>query len=99
MIVAGFCRVDPATGQKKPAKLFHDFRRTAVRTLDRAGVSRSVAMKLTGHKTESVYRRYAVVAEANLLHVAAERIARSVAPLSGRTGTIGHCGRLSPCPE
>jgi integrase len=54
-------------------RLPHDFRRTAVRNLERAGVPRSVAMKLTGHKTDSVYRRYDIVS-ANDLRVAVERL-------------------------
>jgi len=34
----------------------HDFRRTAVKNLERAGVPRSTAMAMIGHKTGSIYR-------------------------------------------
>ena len=57
----------------RPALLLHDLRRSAVRNLERAGISRSVALRLTGHKTEAVYRRYAIVA-ANDLRDAATKL-------------------------
>lgn len=44
----------------------HDFRRTAVRNLERAGVPRSAAMKMVGHKTQSIYQRYAIADESML---------------------------------
>ena len=55
-----------------PGRIPHDFRRTAVRNLERAGVSRSAAMKMVGHKTESIYRRYAVTSEGDLKHAGAQ---------------------------
>jgi len=46
-----------------PDRLVQDFRRTAVRNLIRAGVQQAIAMKITGHKTGSIFRRYLIVDE------------------------------------
>jgi integrase len=44
-------------------KLFHDYRRTAVRDLTRAGVDRVTAKLITGHRSDSVFERYAIMTE------------------------------------
>jgi len=49
-----------------PGRLLHDFRRTAVRNLERAGVPRSDAKEMVGHQTDSVYNRYAISDSASL---------------------------------
>jgi integrase len=52
---------DVLVGCKKagaPGRLFHDLRRSAVKSMDEAGISRDVAMSISGHKTQAMYTRY-----------------------------------------
>lgn len=47
-------------------RLFHDLRRSGVRNMTRAGVSRKVATAISGHRTEAVYARYDIADEEDL---------------------------------
>ena len=60
---------DPTTksGKRLVSEVtFHDFRRTAVRNLDRSGVRRDVAKSITGHKTDIMYSRYNITSQDDL---------------------------------
>lgn len=45
--------------------LFHDLRHTGARNLRRAGVAETVIMEIGGWRTQSVFKRYAIVDRAD----------------------------------
>ncbi|MCZ6802168.1 MAG: tyrosine-type recombinase/integrase, partial [Nitrospirae bacterium] len=67
---------------------FHDLRHCAATNLRRAGIDTLTAMKIVGHKSERMHRRYNNINEADLLQAAA-RINTLITPaVSVSTATV-----------
>lgn len=75
-------------GELVPARVPHDFRRTAARNLIRAGVAQHVVMRLCGWKTAEMFRRYAIV-DGRDLRDAVARLAEKRGTTGAQSGVIG----------
>jgi integrase len=64
-----------------PGRVPHDFRRSSIRTMVQRGVPERVAMTLAGHRTRTVFDRYAIVSQTDL--------ATAVAKLDGTGAAEG----------
>jgi integrase len=70
--------------------LLHDFRRSAIRNMIRAGVPEKTAMRISGHVTRSVFDRYDIGSEEDLVDTAKRledrKNAANAAPENSRIG-------------
>jgi hypothetical protein len=61
-----------------PDLIFHDLRRSAVRNMARAGISKQVAKLISGHQTDSVFDLYDITDATDLVEATRKLEARNV---------------------
>lgn len=77
--------------RKKPQHIFHDLRRTGLTNLRNSGVPEDVCMKISGHKTRSVFLRYLIGGE--------DETGKALAAVSEKIGAVPELTPVALTPQ